>query len=327
MTQTGSDQDSVELFLKILTKFLCVTTFGLIFAGAMVTSTDSGLAVPDWPLSYGMLFPPMVGGVLYEHGHRMVASFVGLLTLIVLILTLWKVRDKLRRRLATVAFILVCLQGMLGGMTVLLGLPLLVSVGHSLLGQTFLLVTVALVFYYHQANCGEIEKVKMLSGKLILSFLNFFLIILYLQNFLGALVRHTHSALAIYDVPLNLGRFVPSWWKEETVNRVNQWLFERGYDAVEGWQIGLHYAHRIGAICIIIGVLYLIYRCLCEMSQQVKIFRLIVLLVGLILFQIFLGLATVSTGTNAVLSSFHVLGGASLLALTLRLRLEVGRLV
>ncbi|HEY0591374.1 MAG TPA: COX15/CtaA family protein, partial [Thermoanaerobaculia bacterium] len=68
--------------LRIYTKVVAVSTLFLIFAGAMVTSTGSGLAVPDWPLSYGMLMPPMVGGIFYEHGHRMIATAVGLLTLI-----------------------------------------------------------------------------------------------------------------------------------------------------------------------------------------------------------------------------------------------------
>lgn len=61
-------------------------TLVLIFVGALVTSTGSGLAVPDWPLSFGQVFPPMVGGVLFEHGHRLVAALVGLLTVAVMVL-------------------------------------------------------------------------------------------------------------------------------------------------------------------------------------------------------------------------------------------------
>ncbi|HYT07910.1 MAG TPA: COX15/CtaA family protein, partial [Rugosimonospora sp.] len=57
--------------------FTAVCTFLLLIAGALVTSNDAGLSVPDWPLSYGSLTPPMVGGIFYEHGHRMIASFVG----------------------------------------------------------------------------------------------------------------------------------------------------------------------------------------------------------------------------------------------------------
>src|SRR5512134_3191870 len=102
------------------TKLVAGATLVLIVAGGMVTSTGSGLAVPDWPLSYGTLFPPMVGGIFYEHGHRMVASGVGLLTVI---LSAWVFLAERRRwvgRLAAGALAAVILQGALGGLTVLL---------------------------------------------------------------------------------------------------------------------------------------------------------------------------------------------------------------
>ena len=76
------DTDAIPKWLRRFTKFVAAATLFLIFAGAMVTSTGSGLAVPDWPLSYGMLMPPMVGGIFYEHGHRMIAATVGFLTVL-----------------------------------------------------------------------------------------------------------------------------------------------------------------------------------------------------------------------------------------------------
>src|SRR5919108_1259551 len=90
-------------------------TFALIFIGGLVTSTGSALAVPDWPLSYGMLMPPMVGGVLYEHGHRMVATLVGLLTLVLAVWTAFAEPRRGVRRLAWAALGAVVLQGLLGG--------------------------------------------------------------------------------------------------------------------------------------------------------------------------------------------------------------------
>src|SRR5688572_32903949 len=99
--------------------FTAACTLFLIFVGGLVTSTGSGLAVPDWPLSYGMLMPPMVGGVFYEHGHRMAASFVGFLTL-VLALGTWRTEGRRGvRRLAWLALLAVIAQGLLGGLTVL----------------------------------------------------------------------------------------------------------------------------------------------------------------------------------------------------------------
>ncbi|MFQ5777531.1 MAG: heme A synthase [Terriglobia bacterium] len=122
-------------------------TFLLIIAGALVTSNDAGLAVPDWPLSYGTWMPPMVGGIFYEHGHRMVAATVGLLTLI-LALWLWA-REPRRwvRRLGLVALGAVVLQGVVGGITVLWLLPPPVSIGHASLAQIFLCLTVSLALF------------------------------------------------------------------------------------------------------------------------------------------------------------------------------------
>src|SRR5499425_542003 len=121
-----------------------VATFVLLFVGGLVTSTGSGLAVPDWPLSFGQVFPRMEGGVLFEHGHRLVASAVGLLTLV---LALWLVVREPRpgvRALGLLALFAVVLQGVLGGVTVLYKLPLAVSVSHACLAQAFFCLTVAL---------------------------------------------------------------------------------------------------------------------------------------------------------------------------------------
>jgi cytochrome c oxidase assembly protein subunit 15 len=119
-----------------------VCTFFLLMAGALVTSNDAGLSVPDWPLSYGSLAPPMVGGIFYEHGHRMIASFVGLLS-IVLAVWLWRVESRRSssqrwlRWLGVAALGAIVLQGLLGGLTVLLFLPPPVSSAHAALAQLF----------------------------------------------------------------------------------------------------------------------------------------------------------------------------------------------
>jgi cytochrome c oxidase assembly protein subunit 15 len=137
---------SANLHCHRFAVLLSLCTWILIWAGALVTSTESGLAVPDWPLSYGMLMPPMVGGILFEHGHRMVATFVGLLTVI---LALWLWRRERRpwvRRLGALAVVLVIAQGVLGGITVLYFLPAPVSVAHATLAQTFFCLTILLAF-------------------------------------------------------------------------------------------------------------------------------------------------------------------------------------
>src|ERR1700747_3609643 len=107
---------------------LAFCTLLLVWAGGLVTSNDAGLSVPDWPLSYGKLMPPMEGGVLFEHGHRMVATTVGMLTIG---LAIWLARAEKRRwlrRLGWVALAAVIAQGLLGGMTVIFMLPKPVSI-------------------------------------------------------------------------------------------------------------------------------------------------------------------------------------------------------
>ena len=126
---------------------LAVSTLFLVVAGASVTSNEAGLAVPDWPLSYGQLMPEMTGGIFYEHGHRMIATTVGCMTII---MAIWLARLEDRRwmrRLGWAALGAVCLQGLLGGMTVIFMLPKPVSISHACLAQLFFSTTVALALF------------------------------------------------------------------------------------------------------------------------------------------------------------------------------------
>lgn len=116
---------------------LAVCTLFLVVAGASVTSNDAGLSVPDWPLSYGRLMPPMTGGIFYEHGHRMIAAFVGTLS-VILAIWLWRVEQRAWVRWLGVAAVgAVVAQGILGGITVLFFLPPAVSSAHATLAQLF----------------------------------------------------------------------------------------------------------------------------------------------------------------------------------------------
>src|SRR5438309_10929572 len=135
--------DVTPVWLRRYAKFVAASTLFLIFAGAMVTSTGSGLAVPDWPLSYGMLMPPMIGGIFYEHGHRMVAATVGLLTVIQAIWLQRRERKRFVRILGWCAVGAVIAQGLLGGLTVIFLLPHAISVAHAGLAEIFLCINVS----------------------------------------------------------------------------------------------------------------------------------------------------------------------------------------
>jgi cytochrome c oxidase assembly protein subunit 15 len=126
---------------------LAFCTLLLVVAGGLVTSRDAGLSVPDWPLSYGKLMPPMEGGILYEHGHRMVATTVGLLTIVLMIWLFRAERRKWLRWLGVIALGAVIAQGVLGGLTVLFLLPWWISTAHASLAQLFFSTTVAIALF------------------------------------------------------------------------------------------------------------------------------------------------------------------------------------
>jgi len=123
--------------------------FLLIVAGALVTSNEAGLSVPDWPTSFGSLYriPPLVGGVKFEHGHRMLAEWIGLLTIVVAAWTQKVDQRRWMRVLAWSALGTVIAQGILGGLTVLFYLPPAISTAHATLAQTFFCIMVSIAFF------------------------------------------------------------------------------------------------------------------------------------------------------------------------------------
>jgi cytochrome c oxidase assembly protein subunit 15 len=126
---------------------LAFCTLLLVVAGGLVTSRDAGLSVPDWPLSYGKLMPQMEGGILYEHGHRMVATTVGLMTIVSMVWLLRVEKRSWMRWLGVAALGAVIAQGVLGGLTVIYLLPWWISSSHACLAQLFFSTTVAMAIF------------------------------------------------------------------------------------------------------------------------------------------------------------------------------------
>src|SRR5215510_6130265 len=166
-------------------------TFFLIIAGALVTSNDAGLATSVWPLSNGQVFPRMVGNLFWEHGHRMVATTVGLLTIGLMIYVLVKEKRSWVRKLSVVALAAVVAQGLLGGLTVKLMLPLAVSAAHATLAQLFFCTTVSLAVFtsrsWIEADPIGIEKESVPVRYLCTAAL----ITIFVQLILGATLRHS----------------------------------------------------------------------------------------------------------------------------------------
>jgi cytochrome c oxidase assembly protein subunit 15 len=166
-------------------------TFFLIIAGALVTSHDAGLATPDWPLSNGQVFPKMVGNLFWEHGHRMVATTVGMLTIVLMVYILIKEKRSWVRKLGICALALVIAQGLLGGLTVKLMLPLAVSTAHATLAQLFFCTAVSLAIFtsgswMNARPIGEEKDVLPLRYLYTTA-----LVTIFLQLIIGATLRHS----------------------------------------------------------------------------------------------------------------------------------------
>ena len=173
--------------------FIAFATFLLIVAGALVTSNDAGLSVPDWPTSFGSIYkiPRMAGGVRFEHSHRMVAEFVGLLTVI---LAVWLSRSEKRRWVRTLGWLAVgtvIMQGILGGLTVLYFLPAAISTAHAAVAQTFFCLAFCLALFTGRSWIEEAPRIEFDYRRPSLFALSIASIaILYVQLILGAMFRH-----------------------------------------------------------------------------------------------------------------------------------------
>lgn len=191
----------------------CVTLL-LIVAGALVTSNDAGLSVPDWPTSFGSIYkmPSMVGGVKYEHGHRMLAEFVGLMTIVLAVWT-WRVEKRRWLRMLGVAALgTVITQGILGGMTVLFYLPPAISSAHAAVAQTFFCIAVAIAVFTGRRWVEEQPRVEFdvrRPSLFTLTMLSIF--VLYVQLILGAMFRHKGLSWWPHVLHASVVAIVLSW--------------------------------------------------------------------------------------------------------------------
>lgn len=303
-----------ELRLHQFATFTAFCTFFLIIFGGLVTSTGSGLAVPDWPLSYGQVMPPMVGGIFYEHGHRMIATFVGLLT-VILAVWLWKVDDRRWVRiLGIVAVGAVIVQGVLGGMTVLFLLPIWLSLLHGTVAQSFFALTVFLALVTSK-GWREMEPLESTTGSRTRTLAVVAIGVVLLQLVLGAWMRHSNAGLAIPDFPLSYGAVVPSV-DEAALADINPARIEAGLAPVEARQVWIHYAHRIGALLVLIVVLGLVRHILTTYREEQRLREPALLLGAAVIVQALLGALTVWTGKGVEIATTHQAFGALVLGLT-----------
>ena len=196
--------------------------FLLIIAGALVTSNEAGLSVPDWPTSFGSLYriPPLVGGVKFEHGHRMLAELIGLLTIGVAVWTQKVERRRWMRILGWSALGTVIAQGLLGGLTVLFYLPPAISTAHATLGQTFFCIMVSIAFFTSRSWVQAPVAVVRSSTRPHLTTLSLLTVAaVWLQLILGAAFRHSGIRLLPHLIGAAMVLCMVSWLAITTLRR------------------------------------------------------------------------------------------------------------
>jgi protoheme IX farnesyltransferase len=284
---------------------VALSTALLIFVGATITTTGSGLAVPDWPLSFGQLNPAMVGGVFYEHGHRLVASAVGFLVLIAAIWAAYTRAHSTVRRLAFLSLGLVIFQGLLGGLTVLMRLPTAVSVAHGTVAQVFFCTTVALVWWTTRSFVSAKPSIHGDAGRNLRIASYGMTGLVFLQLLIGATMRHMGAGLVIPDFPASLGKVIPP---------------------LTSTPIAVNFAHRVIALAVFLMGCLLCLRIYRYHRAQPALPTLGASLVGLIFLQGTLGAFTVWGARGFWPTCLHVMNGALVLGVVFSISLWTQRL-
>ena len=284
-------------------KLVAACTVLLIAAGATVTSTDSGLSVPDWPTTYGwnmFAFPlsKMVGGIRYEHTHRLIASTVGFMTIILAAWT-WRVETRRWVRwLGAACLGAVVLQGVLGGITVLFFLPPAVSIGHAGLAQIFFCLTLTLALV---TSPGWKSAAPPVDDALLRRIVTMTTALIYTQILIGATMRHNAAGLAIPDFPTAFGHLIPPMWNAK---------------------IAFNFAHRVGALVVTLAILATSSHVLYHHRGQRELARPAILLLVFVAVQVTLGAFVIWSGKDPVINTLHVVNGAAVLGTALVLSLR-----
>ena len=291
---------------RVFTRVLSAATLFLILAGALVTSTGSGLSVPDWPTSYGynmFTFPMhlMVAGILFEHGHRLVATTVGFLTIVLAVWLWWRDDRRWLRWFGVVALAVVILQGVLGGLTVLMKLPAPISIGHAGLAQIFFCMMVATAVF---SSRGWLDGHGAVDDPALRRLSLWTVAVVYVQILLGATMRHTHAGLAIPDFPLAFGRWLPPSWSAP---------------------VAIHFAHRVGAVVATAMIVWLVVHVRTRHGANRWLALPAAVLLLLVIAQFTLGAYVIWTARDMYVNSLHVMTGALVLATSLTLSLRAHR--
>lgn len=298
-------------YLALLT-FL--TTLGLLCMGGLVTSHNAGLAVPDWPNTFGynmFLFPVSrwVGDVFYEHTHRLWASGVGFLTIFLAVGLQMTESRRWMKRLGWIALWLVVLQGVLGGLRVTM-LKDQIGIFHACLAQAFF-VFIGLIALF--TSRWWTERAESYSPRLVSPRWRWCVMavcgLIYLQLILGASMRHAHLGLSIRDYPLAYGRVIPPF-DAASVEKINDDRLVAGEPPTTVTQIALQFAHRTLAVVIVFGIVLCADALRRQPQSPLALRRVTMSWVGLVGLQFVLGATTVWTDKAADVATAHMAVGA-----------------
>lgn len=322
-------------WLRRFAKLLAASTLMLIFIGGLVTSHGAGLSVPDWPTTYGqnMFTYPISewkGGVFYEHGHRLFASFVGFLTLI---LAGWLlISDKRRwvKALGGLAVALVIAQGVLGGVSVLMRLgwgtpePVWYAtlIFHAVLAQSFLILTIVLAYAVSEERRRRVETLDPGAGGSFSAWTLAVTALVFLQLIIAAAMRHKGAGLALMDFPLSAGYIIPPFNDAmlESANAMRRAAVDRdptlGFAEVTMAQMVMHFAHRLMAVIVTLAIVGLTVKAVRTQRHNPRILRGAYTLLGLVIVQFTLGVITVLSLKEPTITSLHVVVGAATLGVS-----------
>ena len=300
-------------FLRRFAWFTAGATVFLICSGGMVTSKGVGLAVPDWPTTFGynMFFCPFskwVGGIFFEHTHRLIASLIGFLTII---LAVWLWRAKVARWIKALSWLslgAVILQGVLGGLRVTL-LKDEIGIFHACLAQAFLGLLVVIALALSPTWQRWSQKHRRVSSRSLTLLALGITALIYLQLALGATMRHQHRDLSILDFPLAYGQVLPAT-DSATLSRINEGRAAQALSEVTAGQIWLQWWHRLIGAAVGLTIIGFWFRVRQEKSHPTLLANLSRLWLALVLIQIALGGWTILSNKAADIATAHVAFGA-----------------
>jgi heme a synthase len=289
-------------------------TFLLLGIGGLVTSHEAGMSVPDWPTSFGynMYALPIKfwrGGVFYEHTHRLFASVIGCMTIILAVWVCLKDSRKWMKWLVVSAFLVVSAQGAIGGLRVVLSEDQL-GIVHGVIAQLFFIMMCAVALFTSPFWKRISEERKINIPRPLRTIMLATTVLIFLQLVLGATMRHQHAGLSINTFPSAYGKL----WPDTSPDAIARYNAERmeitNFNPITAFQVILQMVHRIVALAILICVAICAAQAWRKLGKSDALTKFALFWLALIAVQILLGAATIWTNKAADVATAHVLVGA-----------------